>query len=284
MSQAAGSGGKSPPVSSVAGAAGAGGPPTPPIATAAGAVGGPGAGGAGGGGAAGGLGAAIGKAGLMIGGIMMLVRLLDGLVNRFILAPVNRAAGALGFGQSIDAGRPGDKHLDLARSAYEKGADITEKFAPGGKLIVPFVRLGQAIAFLPNRIEIWGEGLLKTMEPLRRFNGQLSIAFARLDRQRLIQDREFARGTSGSTSALAGALGGLSKELQPLRRMGTTYTNVGGIIVAHLAKLGLQALRQTEIMKTLETVAKMIEAWLGFGAPGPWQKFLDDVGDGKFSG
>lgn len=147
---------------------------------------------------------------------------------------------------------------------------------------------GAAAALLktPEAIEGFVRRMLQGQEELRKFNGQINNAFARLEREDLLRQRELANATSGSTELLADALNDLSSDTQELVQASVTIINLlgtiaarGGQVLTWLIKLNPQV---AQVLKLLG----LIEGWLSREErkAAPWPKFLDDLAEGVYSG
>ena len=225
------------------------------------------------------------EVGAAVAAIYLTAKALRFLIDTVVSRPINKLAGMLGHGQSVDSARPGDRHMDVARSAGEGFAEIEEEVPVIGGLMAALTRVSVSMALLPRRLEMFGQSLLASQEPLRRFNGQIAAAFARLERTNLLIDRDTAGATSGTTTALADAIGSLSQELQPIKQTVITGVNTLGLIGVNIGRGVAFLIKMSPAVQGIIQIAQLLEKWFG-AAPkaGPWEDLLKDITDGKFKG
>lgn len=146
------------------------------------------------------------------------------------------------------------------------------------------VAIGAAAAIAPFAIKNWTDSLLHSREELRRFNGQINIAFARYEREEILRKRESAFATSGTTSALAESVSGLKDELRPIGDAAVTFFNAAGVALAELAKVGVALAKHDLLVGALLTAANKIEENTREQKSALWHTFIDDLAGGKFTG
>lgn len=146
------------------------------------------------------------------------------------------------------------------------------------------VAIGAAAAIAPFAIKNWTDSLLHSREELRRFNGQINIAFARYEREEILRKRESAFATSGTTSALAESVSGLKDELRPIGDAAVTFFNAAGVALTELAKFGVMVAKHDPYLRALLAAANKIEENTREQKSALWHTFIDDLAGGKFTG
>lgn len=117
----------------------------------------------------------------------------------------------------------------------------------------------------------FSESMLASQEHLKRFNGQIGIAFARLRQQDIRRSRDSGQRTSGTTATLAEAVNGMRDSIQPLKDTATNVLNVLATGLSRVVKFG------ADILNVLNFIALLFPK----GAPklGPWQQGIKDMAE-----
>lgn len=146
---------------------------------------------------------------------------------------------------------------------------------------------GLQLAFLklPGIMGRFGDSILRGQEHLRRFNGQINTAFARLERQSIELNLRQGRATSGTTSILAAEQMRFREEFQEIRQVATGIWNLVGTGVTWLARMGTVIIKWNPLFIIIEWLLEQIEKNTREGQEGPpWNGFLRDIAAGRFSG
>ena len=145
---------------------------------------------------------------------------------------------------------------------------------------------GVAVAMfkLPGIAEKFGQGILAGQEHLRRFNGEINNAFARLQRQQLITQSKIADGTSGTTRMLAESLGSLDKESKDIRILVADIWNLIGTSVVTSGRVAnALADARIEVKLLREAVEWIKKKFAGQDKAAGVHEFLSQIAEGNFS-
>lgn len=140
------------------------------------------------------------------------------------------------------------------------GAAIGSIIAPGIGTAIGGI-LGAMVGKVPGSImktvaalDAFARETLEGSRDLRRFNGQINAAFARLERQQLILSGRSARATAGTTDLLATQIERLNSEVAPIKNdlkiLGNLLAGTGVEVVRTLT-------RMFELWRSLDPVMRL---------------------------
>ena len=173
--------------------------------------------------------------------------------------------------QGVDAN---NASIDQAR---EKLAGSVKKIALGP--LNPLNWMGAALG-----IQQFTKSLLETNRGFARFNGQIAVSFAQLDRARMVRDFDRARATSGTAAAANRSLGSLEKELAPTRQLITTTKNLAAM---GLNKLATGVMKIANAVLPIKSMQATLEEWFGATKTTektPWLVGLEEVAKAQMRG
>lgn len=123
------------------------------------------------------------------------------------------------------------------------------------------------------------EMLVEGQRSLVRFNGQIAVAYAQLERGDLLRQQASGGRTAGTTETLVGAVNDMKNELQPLKDLGTNILNVIGTGFAKLVA-GIVAAAKwlpgiAGVLKAMDDEAKRNRK----NAVAPWMNTINGLAD-----
>lgn len=169
---------------------------------------------------------------------------------------IGRGFGAIG---GMFGGGGSEKEKREEQAAHSMGG--LKK--AGDSLLVMFLKLAGLKYILDSLGSVFrkytGE-LSESNRDLARWNGSIAASFNRLDIARMRLDIQQGRGTSGTTSELNTQLGMMLKEFQPIREGLGNLTNIIGINLIKIARVGIEQLKALQDMfPALKDVVKGLE-------------------------
>lgn len=185
--------------------------------------------------------------------------------------PKFAAGGPVKYAMGGPVGAPsGDIGQGFAELAGVVGLTAQAFEGPNG--------LRQALLQGPPALKQFSQNILASSRHLERWDGKLAASSLMLDRNRLLRQRDEARSTSGSGSALTDAVDDMEGELQELRNAARTFLNVFGIFAAKVVTMGAVIVK---VATPIGRIAEIAEDWWngeGEQVDGlPWAVFLNDA-------
>ncbi|HQU44424.1 MAG TPA: hypothetical protein PK867_16505 [Pirellulales bacterium] len=168
-------------------------------------------------------------------------------------------------------------HADAQQKAagqQQQDADKEQSEEARKKAIEGLKTIGKAAAVggvslltIPPAMKKFSESMLASQEDLKKYNGQIAMAFARVHHGNVRRDIATGRATAGSTDVLARAVNEMRDETQALRNASTNALNylAAGMAktVTLLSKLAIvpDILRAIEGNTTPEVDPKIVQPW-----------------------
>lgn len=120
-------------------------------------------------------------------------------------------------------------------------------------------------------------------EPLKKYNGAIAAAYARLEAGNIGRDVQTAHATAGSTSTLADSFDELLDEVRPIKDATITALNLAAIMATGIGKLLVLMLKLTIVGPAVIELLKKIEDLLKPKAIGtPELEFIRNLAASKF--
>ena len=136
--------------------------------------------------------------------------------------------------------------------------------------------LGAAV----KAVHAFGNAMLAERASLAKYSGQIAAAMGRLEVRRMGLAIQSAQRTSRTTKDLAGAVGDLETQMQPMKDAFTNIKNAWVVGASTIAGSLMKAVNKTGLFDAINKA-------LGGGAPQqmmPIQTLINDIASGKFSG
>ena len=124
-----------------------------------------------------------------------------------------------------------------------------------------FVGLAKIVPDCAKAIERFGTQVVEASRHLAQFSPQITYAMAQMDRQRMLQERDMARQTGGSTAFATKELMGLREQMQPMQQLSANVKNLASGIFSATAEKAMWLLNA--VIKPLNEVVKWFGELLG---------------------
>lgn len=198
------------------------------------------------------------------------------------LAANSKNFGALLSGQKTSEGVRDEAKQEEADQAKQQAAEKWTQTL--NKLTLGGTALGIALVKLPGLLGKFGENILNGQEYLRRFNGQINTAFARLERQQIQLQYGRAGATSDSLKFLADQQMSFREDSEEIKRVMQAVWNYVSGAVTFAGRVGTTILKWHPLFMLLKYLVNIDENTKKDSDGMPWRDFLNDMADGKFSG
>ena len=124
-----------------------------------------------------------------------------------------------------------------------------------------FVGLAKIVPDCAKAIERFGTQVVEASRHLAQFSPQITYAMAQMDRQRMLQERDMARQTGGSTAFATKELMSLREQMQPMQQLSANVKNLASGIFSATAEKAMWLLNA--VIKPLNEVVKWFGELLG---------------------
>lgn len=152
------------------------------------------------------------------------------------------------------------------------------------KLSAGTMALNVAFLKMPGLMEKFSRSILSGQENLRKYNGEIANAFARLEYGDVVRSRQTANATSGSTKVLADATNAMADDLQELKQAGITIMNLVGTGVTYLGRAVALLIKSNPAIEASVGILKKIEELQRDDTSSIAENFIHDVADGYYAG
>lgn len=171
---------------------------------------------------------------------------------------------------------------DQERAAAQQQAQTNEESQPRyfGMIAKTSLALVGGLGAAVKAVHAFGNAMLAERSSLAKYSGQIAAAMGRLEVRRMGLAIQSAQRTGRTTKDLAGAVGDLETNLQPMKDAFTNIKNAWVIGASTIASSLMKAINKTGLFDAINKA-------LGGNQPQqmmPIQTLINDIASGKFSG